>query len=157
MRHLFAGLLLFAFSSTVLAQTAVPYIFTPGTAAKASEINANFKALVTAINAGIPGYEIVSQTYTVPPQPSGSVAAPTYSSSCSAGKRVLGGGFSGQSLGAPGPNGGVPAAIALASQPGGVPGQPNGTQWDVIFLNNTTIDQTVVVTAICSTWIPSGL
>jgi len=45
MRYSFAGLLLFAFSSTALAQsslTTVPYTFTAGTAAKTSQGNAAF-------------------------------------------------------------------------------------------------------------------
>jgi hypothetical protein len=52
MRNLFAGLLLLGFSTAALAQTAtVPNTFTAGAQAKASEVNANFAALVTAINA----------------------------------------------------------------------------------------------------------
>jgi hypothetical protein len=53
MRYSFVGLLLLVFSSTVLAQTTVPFIFPPGPAAGArfSEVNANFQALATAIDA----------------------------------------------------------------------------------------------------------
>lgn len=54
MRYPFAGFLIFhffIFSTTVLAQTTVPHTFTAGSPAKASEVNANFAALVTAVNA----------------------------------------------------------------------------------------------------------
>ena len=50
MRFAFIGLLLFAVSGAVSAQTTLPYNFAPGTVAKASEVNANFQALLTAIN-----------------------------------------------------------------------------------------------------------
>lgn len=50
MRYSFAGFLIFMFSTTVLADTTVPYTFTAGTQAKASEVNANFAALAAAIN-----------------------------------------------------------------------------------------------------------
>lgn len=50
MRYSFVGLLLLALNSTVLAQTTVPFTFTSGTAAKASEVNADFQALATAID-----------------------------------------------------------------------------------------------------------
>jgi hypothetical protein len=49
MRYSLAGFLIFIFSTTVLAQ--VPHTFTAGSPAKASEVNANFAALVTAVNA----------------------------------------------------------------------------------------------------------
>lgn len=39
-----------AFPSVVLAQASVPYSFSSGGKAKASEVNANFQALATAIN-----------------------------------------------------------------------------------------------------------
>lgn len=63
MRHFIACALLLVWSTTGVAQTTLPYTFTAGTAAKASEVNANFQALLTAINrlegavtpAGIPG------------------------------------------------------------------------------------------------------
>jgi len=47
-RYVLAACLSLA-ASSVLAQTAVPHTFTAGTAAKASEVNANFSALVDAI------------------------------------------------------------------------------------------------------------
>lgn len=50
MRFAFIGLLLFVVSGAVSAQTTLPYTFAPGTVAKASEVNANFQALLTAIN-----------------------------------------------------------------------------------------------------------
>ena len=51
MRYLMAGLMLFsAVNTTVAAQTTLPFTFAPGTVAKASEVNANFQALLTAIN-----------------------------------------------------------------------------------------------------------
>lgn len=50
MRIKFVGLLLMAITSTAIAQTTLPYTFAPGTVAKASEVNANFQALLTAIN-----------------------------------------------------------------------------------------------------------
>lgn len=50
MRLAIIGLLLFTVSGAVSAQTTLPYTFAPGTVAKASEVNANFQALLTAIN-----------------------------------------------------------------------------------------------------------
>lgn len=50
MRYSYIGFLLLLLSSAVFAETTVPYTFVSGTAAKASEVNANFAALVTAIN-----------------------------------------------------------------------------------------------------------
>jgi hypothetical protein len=43
-------MLLYAIGGNALAQTTVPHNFTSGTAARASEVNANFQALVTAID-----------------------------------------------------------------------------------------------------------
>jgi hypothetical protein len=43
-------LALCAFGQCALAQTTVPHIFTPGTPARATEVNANFQALATAID-----------------------------------------------------------------------------------------------------------
>lgn len=43
-------LALCAFGEAARAQTTVPHIFTPGTPARAVEVNANFQALVTAID-----------------------------------------------------------------------------------------------------------
>ena len=149
MRCSAGALVLLAFTGSVFAQAAVPHTFAPDTKAKASEVNDNFQALVTAINAGIPGYEIVEQSCTIPSQPSGA-PTPTCSSSCPAGKRVLGGGFSGQTLGPPSPNGGVGIVLALSSQPGAAPGQPAGTQWSVQIYNNTNGAHAVVVFAICA-------
>ncbi len=51
MRYSLVALLLLALNSTVFAQTTVPFTFTSGTAAKASEVNADFQALATAIDA----------------------------------------------------------------------------------------------------------
>jgi hypothetical protein len=150
MRFAFLSLLLFA--ASCVAQTTVPNTFVAGTPAKAADVNANFSALATAIDQGIRGYQIVSQTYTSTALTTG--PAPTFSSNCPTGKMVLGGGFSGQTLGAPGANGGVPAVLVLSSRPGGIPGQPNGTQWQVQVFNNTNVDQTIVVTAICATASP---
>lgn len=50
MRYSYVGFLLLLLSSAVFAETTVPYTFVSGTAAKASEVNADFAALVTAIN-----------------------------------------------------------------------------------------------------------
>jgi VCBS repeat-containing protein len=50
MRSTVVGLLLSLFGGIVFAQTTVPNTFTAGTAAKASEVNANFHALATAID-----------------------------------------------------------------------------------------------------------
>src|SRR5258706_4460391 len=50
MRYSFVGLLLSVLSGVAFAQTTVPNTFTRGTAAKASEVNANFQALATAID-----------------------------------------------------------------------------------------------------------
>ncbi len=51
MRFVFAGLMCMALCSTGLAETTIPHTFTAGTPALASEVNANFHTLVTAINA----------------------------------------------------------------------------------------------------------
>lgn len=50
MRKLLSTLVLTAATFAAQAQTSVPNTFTAGTPAKASEVNANFQALVTAIN-----------------------------------------------------------------------------------------------------------
>lgn len=51
MRNLFAVFVLSLTATTsVVAQTTLPFTFAPGTVAKASEVNANFQALLTAIN-----------------------------------------------------------------------------------------------------------
>jgi hypothetical protein len=145
MRYSFAGLLLFAFSSTALAQTTVPYTFTAGTAAKASETNADFQALVTAINAGIVGYEVI-RTNSTAPAGSGlsGGTTPTYSSTCPAGKRVLGGGYLIQTSQ---PSNSFP----VASQPMNVPGKNDGTQWQIQYVNPTNAAATIQVIAICAT------
>jgi len=49
-RNSIAALSLFTFCAIASAATAVPYTFTSGTAAKSTEVNANFQALATAIN-----------------------------------------------------------------------------------------------------------
>ncbi len=46
MRYSLTALLLCVFSSTASAQTTMPHTFVAGTAAKASDVNDNFKALV---------------------------------------------------------------------------------------------------------------
>jgi len=51
MRYSVLAFLLCMFSGAALAQTAVPNTFTPGTPAQASQVNANFQALTTAIDA----------------------------------------------------------------------------------------------------------
>ncbi|MFZ2651097.1 MAG: hypothetical protein WA210_13430 [Burkholderiaceae bacterium] len=134
-------------AGATIAQTTVPNSFTAGTPANASQVNQNFQALANAIDQGITGYEIVKQNHVSSAQTSG--PAPTFTASCSAGKRVLGGGFKGQNLGAPGANGGVGMVIVLSSQPGGPAGQAQDTQWQVQVFNNTTTNQDIVVTAIC--------
>jgi hypothetical protein len=50
MRYSFVALLLLLLSSAGLAQTTVPFAFAAGTTAKASEVNADFQALATAID-----------------------------------------------------------------------------------------------------------
>lgn len=50
MRKLIAGILLIVFVESVSGATTVPNTFIAGTPAKAAAVNANFKALVTAIN-----------------------------------------------------------------------------------------------------------
>lgn len=50
MRQVFASLLIFWLTSAAQAQVTVPHTFTAGAAARASEVNANFSALATAIN-----------------------------------------------------------------------------------------------------------
>lgn len=49
-RHCAACFALLALSQAAQAQTAVPYTFAAGSPAKAGEVNANFQALVTAVN-----------------------------------------------------------------------------------------------------------
>lgn len=50
MRTLFFVTIFSALSSATLAQTTVPHTFSAGTAAKASEVNANFQSLATSID-----------------------------------------------------------------------------------------------------------
>lgn len=50
MRNLFLAVGFLVLSNTASAQTTVPNTFTAGSPAKAAEVNANFQALVTAIN-----------------------------------------------------------------------------------------------------------
>jgi hypothetical protein len=50
MRYSVAAFLLCIFSVAALAQTTVPYTFTAGTTAQASQVNADFSALATAID-----------------------------------------------------------------------------------------------------------
>lgn len=50
MRNLLIGILLLALSAIVIAQTTVPYAFTQNTPARATEVNADFQALATAID-----------------------------------------------------------------------------------------------------------
>ena len=79
MRYLIAGLILsIAVNTTVAAQTTLPFTFAPGTVAKASEVNANFQALLTAINrlegqisaADIPGtYALASMGFYIDSTP----------------------------------------------------------------------------------------
>jgi len=49
-RSLIIPVFLIVFSTATVAATAVPYSFTAGTAAKASEVNADFQAMATAID-----------------------------------------------------------------------------------------------------------
>jgi len=51
MRSSFIALSCIVFSAAAVAQTTVPNTFTAGTAAKAAQVNANFTALATAIDA----------------------------------------------------------------------------------------------------------
>lgn len=53
MRHAFTALCAFLLSGAAVAQTALPHTFTAGAPARASEVNANFSALATAIDAVI--------------------------------------------------------------------------------------------------------
>ena len=50
MRHLIAAVVCAVISSPVWAQTVVPHTFTPGTPAKASQVNENFSTLGQAID-----------------------------------------------------------------------------------------------------------
>lgn len=50
MRYTAAAILLVALNTPLFAQTTLPYTFAPGTVAKASEVNANFQALLAAVN-----------------------------------------------------------------------------------------------------------
>lgn len=50
MRYIISILMLLASITDVSAQTTLPFTFAPGTVAKASEVNANFQALLAAIN-----------------------------------------------------------------------------------------------------------
>jgi hypothetical protein len=51
MRKVLAALLLFVCAGASSAQTTVPFTFSAGSAAKASEVNGNFQALVSSLNA----------------------------------------------------------------------------------------------------------
>jgi hypothetical protein len=94
MRKLYSvsAFLVSIWSASALAQVVtVPNTFSAGTPISASQVNANFQALATAINNGIPGYEMVtSQTFTIPPNTT-EMAQGT--ANCPSGKVVLGGGF----------------------------------------------------------------
>lgn len=134
MRYSFAGLLLFALGSTAVAQTTVPYTFTAGTAAKASEVNADFQALAAAIDtAGVSGYEIVQVTGTIP---ANTTQMAQFSVYCPVGKRVVGGGFS---------VGGD--AIPVQSQPAVYAG---AWGWQVGVNNHQSVTFSITVSAICA-------
>jgi hypothetical protein len=79
-------------STGALAQVVtMPNTFSAGTAISASQVNANFESLATAINKGIPGYEMVtSQTFTIP---ANTTMMTQGTANCPTGKVVLGGGF----------------------------------------------------------------
>lgn len=138
MRYSFAGLILFAFSSTALAQsslTTVPYTFTAGTAAKASEVNADFQALAAAIDtASVSGYEFVQVTGTIP---ANTTQMAQFLSNCPVGKRVVGGGFS---------VGGD--ATVIQSQPVVNTGAVYG--WLVGVNNHQSVTFSITVLAICA-------
>src|SRR5687767_1265551 len=51
MRHAFAAIALSILATASSAQVSVPFTFSAGSAARASEVNGNFQALVTGINA----------------------------------------------------------------------------------------------------------
>lgn len=136
MRYSVVVFLLCIFSGAALAQTTVPNTFTTGTAAQASQVNANFQALATAIDSGIPGYEIIQKTFSVPPT---SGSAPQFTATCSSGKLVLGGGYNF--------NG---AAYVQQSFPGtGQPG-PQNSAWTVQINNISGGTQPLQVFAICA-------
>lgn len=59
MQKIFSIILLTTVSCGVFAQTAVPHTFTAGTAAKASEVNANFQSLATSIDALVSRLDIL--------------------------------------------------------------------------------------------------
>ncbi len=140
MRYSVAAFLLCVFSGTALAQTTtVPNTFTAGTAAVAAEVNADFKALATAIDSGIPGYEIDSVTFPVP-STMGSTGAQgqIFDVYCTSGKLVLSGGYnvSGQAL--------VPESMPTQNVAGN-----NG--WEVQVDNNIANSPlSVQVFAICA-------
>ena len=87
-----SALLVSIWSTGALAQVVtVPNTFSAGTAISASQVNANFATLATAINTGIPGYEkVTSQTITIPPNTTQMIQV---TANCPTGKVVLGGGF----------------------------------------------------------------
>ena len=87
-----SALLVSLWSTGALAQVVtVPNTFSAGTAISASQVNANFATLATAINTGIPGYEqVTSQTFTIP---ANTTQMAQFTANCPTGKVVLGGGF----------------------------------------------------------------
>jgi hypothetical protein len=85
-------LLVSIWSTGALAQVVtVPNTFSAGTPISASQVNANFESLGSAINKGIPGYETVtSQTFSIP---ANTTMMTQFTANCPTGKVVLGGGF----------------------------------------------------------------
>ena len=72
----------------------IPKTFSSGTPAVAAEVNANFSAISTAINKGIPGYMHTSQDFPITSNPS-SVSVGTIDANiwCPAGMVATGGGY----------------------------------------------------------------
>ena len=81
--------LLLSASIAATAQTNVPNTFGPNTSIKSSEVNANFQALAAAVDKGVPGYQFIQQSFTVP---ANTTIMAQFSVTCPAGKVIISGG-----------------------------------------------------------------
>ena len=72
LHSLVLGAVFAAASATVFGQVTVPNTFTPGTPAKAADVNANFNAVVTGVNANATAISALqTQVKSIPGGPAG--------------------------------------------------------------------------------------